>query len=173
VGVISPIFPPPGGHGHSSVPGNELTQIIPFSRGEFVTRASFVPDARTLDLVRRLRALWRHTQLRGRDDFDRACFLIGGDDSTTIERYAVAFFQGTQLFALRRLRFFNTKSDAVSDDEMWLARLLLALYSEDHTSARYLIALRIAPAGHRRLMFLAQGLACRLCAEGTRDETQP
>jgi hypothetical protein len=136
-------------------------------------RNNFEPDARTLDLVRRLRVLWRHAQLSGGVDFDRACFLIAGDESITIERYAAAFFQGTQLFALRRLRFFNTKSDAVSDDEMWLARLLLALYSEDHTSARYLIALRIAPAGHRRLMFLAGGLACRVCAEVTRDETQP
>ena len=126
--------------------------------------ATFGPDQRTLALVRRLRALWRHTQLSGREDFDRGCFLIAGDESTTIERFAGAFFQGTQLFALRRLRFFNTKSDAVSDDEMWLARLLLALYSEDHTSARYLMAIRIAPAGHRRLMFLAQGLASHLCA---------
>ncbi len=125
------------------------------------------PDQRTLAIVRRLRALWRHTQLSGREDFDRACFLIAGDESTTIERYAAAFFQGTQLFALRRLKFFNTKSDAVSDDEMWLARLLLALYSEDHTSARYLMAIRIAPAGHRRLMFLAQGLASHLCAGNT------
>jgi hypothetical protein len=150
------------------LPGKALTQIILFSRPEFVMRTNFEPDARTVDVVRRLRALWRHAQLSGREDFDRACFLIAGDDSTTIERYAVAFFQGTQLFALRRLRFFNTKSDAVSDDEMWLARLLLALYSEDHTSARYLIALRIAPAGRRRLMFLAQGLAVRLCAGSTR-----
>ena len=133
--------------------------------------ATFGPDERTLNLVRALRVLWRHTQLSGGEDFDRACFLIAGDESTTIERYATAFFQGAQLFALRRLRFFNTKSDAVSDDEMWLARLLLALYSEDHTSARYLMALRIAPAGHRRLMFLAQGLASRLCAGNSVAET--
>lgn len=145
------------------LPGKALTQIIPFSRGESFMPANFGPDERTLNLVRRLRALWRHTQLSGREDFDRACFLIAGEDSVAIERYAAAFFQGTQLFALRRLKFFNTKSDAVSDDEMWLARLLLALYSEDHTSARYLMALRIAPAGHRRLMFLAQGLASHLC----------
>jgi hypothetical protein len=146
------------------LPGEELTQIIPFSRREYVMRPNSQPDERTLDLIRALRALWRRTQLSGREDFDRACFLIAGDESTTIERFAGAFFQGAQLFALRRLIFFNTKSDDVSDDEMWLARLLLCLYSEDHTSARYLIALRIAPAGHRRLMFLAQGLASRLCA---------
>ena len=146
------------------LPGYALTKIIPFLRGDSFMPATFGPDQRTLALVRALRVLWRHTQLSGREDFDRACFLISGDESTTIERYAAAFFQGTQLFALRRLRFFNTKSDAVSDDEMWLARMLLALYSEDHTSARYLMALRIAPAGHRRLMFLAQGLAFHLCA---------
>jgi hypothetical protein len=122
-------------------------------------------DERTLGLIGRLRGLWRHTQLNGREDFDRACFLISGDETTTTERYAAAFFQGTQLFALRRLKFFNTKSASVSADEMWLARLLLALYGKDYTSARYLMALRIAPAGRRRLMFLAQGLADRLCTE--------
>jgi hypothetical protein len=83
--------------------------------------------------------------------------------STTAERYAAAFFQGLQLFALRRMRFFPAKADTVSSDEMWLARLLMALKAEDFTSAKYLMALRVAPVGHRRLLFLAGRLAEILC----------
>jgi hypothetical protein len=122
-------------------------------------------DKHTLKLVENLRDLWIRAQLAGRGDFDRACLLIAGDESTTVERYASAFFQGAQIFARRRLTFFTTKSEAVSEDEMWLARILQALESGDYTSARYLIALRIAPDGRRRLLFLAQGLASHLCEE--------
>lgn len=121
-------------------------------------------DSGIMELIRRLRVLWRRCQLSGRDDFDRACLLIAGDETTTAERFAAAFFQGAQIYARCRLRFFNAKSAEVSDDEMWLARLLLSVHAEDYTSARYLMALRIAPEGRRRLMFLGEGLAGHLCA---------
>ena len=104
-----------------------------------------------------------------RNDFDRACSLIAGDKNTTVERYAVAFFQGLQIFALRRMRFFPAKADTVSEDEMWLARLLMALKAEDFTSAKYLMALRVAPPGHRRLLFLAEKLAENLCPTDLRQ----
>jgi hypothetical protein len=120
-------------------------------------------DEGTLELVRQARVLLRQSQLKRRNDFDRACSLIAVERSTTAERYAAAFFQGLQLFALRRMRFFPAKADTVSSDEMWLARLLMALKAEDFTSAKYLMALRVAPVGHRRLLFLAGRLAEILC----------
>jgi hypothetical protein len=139
-------------------------RVIPFSRAAPSGRRSpSAPDARTAQLIRELRVLWRRSQLSRRDDFDRACLLIAEDEETTVERYAAAFFQGLQLFAHRSLRFFNAKSGAASDDEMWLARILLALEAEDYTSAKYLMALRVAPEGRRRLLFLAQRLAGILC----------
>jgi hypothetical protein len=116
-------------------------------------------DGETLALVRRLRVLLRECQLSPRIDFDRACSLIAGDVTTTTERYAAAFFQGLQLFATRRLRFFPAKADAVSEDEMWLARLLQALNADDFATAKYLMALRVVGKGHRRLLFLAEKLA--------------
>jgi hypothetical protein len=137
--------------------------VIPFSGALRAPIENPVLGERMMELVRALRRLWRRCQLAGRDDFDRACLLIAGHDRASAERYAAAFFQGVQIFARCRLRFFNAKSDAVSDDEMWLARILVSLDTKDYTSARYLMALRIAPEGHRRLMFLAQGLADRLC----------
>jgi hypothetical protein len=141
---------------------NGWDNIVPFT-GPGQVSARYAPDAETRWLLAALRDLWRRTQLSGRGDFDRACLLISGDETTTVERYASAFFQGAQIFARRRMTFFNSRSEAYSEDEMWLARILQALHNEDYTSARYLMALRIAPDGARRLMFLAQGLAARLC----------
>jgi hypothetical protein len=149
--------------------GEDATStVIPFTRDNIrAPVTSSPPDERASQLIRALRVLWRRSQLSRSDDFDRACLLIAGDETTTVERYAAAFFQGVQIFAHRSLKFFTAKSQAVSEDEMWLARILLALHSEDYTSARYLMALRVVPEGHRRLMFLAQGLASILCGQIT------
>jgi hypothetical protein len=139
--------------------GEWPANVIPLARAAMPGSAEVRVDADMLELVRQARVLLRQSQLRRRNDFDRACSLIAGDKSTTTERYAAAFFQGLQLFALRRMRFFPAKADTVSGDEMWLARLFVALRAEDYTSAKYLMALRVAPVGHRRLLFLAERLA--------------
>jgi hypothetical protein len=144
---------------------NGTENVVPFRRHGAAPGANSAPDEVTLRLLRALRDLWRRTQLTGRGDFDRACLLISGDETTTVERYAAAFFQGAQIFSRRRLTFFTGKAETFSDDEMWLARILLALHSEDYTSARYLMALRVEPEGGRRLMFLAHGLASHLCPD--------
>lgn len=143
--------------------GEWPANVIPLLRAARPMTGEARVDAETLELVRQVRVFLRQSQLRRRNDFDRACSLIAGDKSTTVERYAAAFFQGLQIFALRRLQFFPAKADTVSQDEMWLARLLMALKSEDFTSAKYLMALRVAPVGHRRLLFLAEKLAEILC----------
>lgn len=143
------------GQAHDGWPAN----VIPLARAAMPVSGEIRVDADTLELVRQARVLLRQSQLRRRNDFDRACSLIAGDKSTTTERYATAFFQGLQLFALRRMHFFPGKADTVSEDEMWLARLLIALNAEDYTSGKYLMALRVAPIGHRRLLFLAEKLA--------------
>jgi hypothetical protein len=145
--------------------------VIPLARAARPVSAEVRVGADTLELVRQARVLLRQSQLKRRNDFDRACSLIAGDKSTTTERYAAAFFQGLQLFALRRMRFFPAKADTVSEDEMWLVRLLMALKAEDHTSSKYLMALRVAPLGHRRLLFLAEKLADILCPADLRHAT--
>jgi hypothetical protein len=143
--------------------GGWPANVIPLARAAMPLSDEIRVDAETLELVRQARVLLRQSQLKRRDDFDRACSLIAGNRSTTTERYAAAFFQGLQLFATRRLQFFPAKADTVSRDEMWLARLLMALKAEDYTSSKYLMALRVAPPGHRRLLFLAERLADILC----------
>jgi len=146
-----------------------MGKVVPFSGASSSVATAQPIDGKTLELVWALRDLWRRTQLAGRGDFDRACMLIAGDRDTTVERYASAFFQGAQIFARRRMQFFNAKSESVSDDEMWLARILQALHKADYTSARYLMALRIDLEGRRRLMFLAQGLSAHLMGVRARD----
>ena len=146
---------------------NAMSKVIPLACASIAPAEAIPLDAQTRSLVENLRGHWVRSQLAGRADFDRACMLIAGDESTTVERFASAFFQGAQIFARRRLTFFTTKTEAVSEDEMWLARILQAFAGGDYISARYLIALRIVPDGRRRMMFLAQGLASHLCADQT------
>lgn len=124
-------------------------------------------DAPTMALVRRLRGLLRGSLLQARDDLDHACILITAEPSVSAERYAAAFFHGLESFARRQLRFYTEKADMASVDEMWLARMIQALQIRDTVNARYLLALRVEPAGRRRLLFLAQGLADALLAEDT------
>jgi hypothetical protein len=139
------------------------SNVILLARAAMPPRMQTAVNGDILELIRSLRVLLRQSRLRPRTDFDHACSLIAVDSDSTAERYAAAFFQGLQLFALRQLCFFTVRANTASDDEMWLARLLLTLKSGDFTSAKYLMALRIAGKGHRRLLFLAEKLAQILC----------
>jgi hypothetical protein len=134
----------------------------PFSPIKPVAENEYAVDEATLAFVGKLRVLHRFSRMTRRSDFDHACSLIAGDNETSAERYAAAFFHGAQLFALRPLKFFSESARTVSADEMWLARLLTALHGEDFVSARYLMALRMENAGLRRMLFLAGGLASAL-----------
>ena len=168
-----PLYHASGSHISSSAVGHQYAgfdlgregtsgRIIPFIGDGTAWGEHRAVNDETHHLIRRLRSLWRDVQLTGQQDFDHGCLLIAMSDTMALERYATAFFQGVQLFAKRRLVLFNTKSEAVSDDEMWIARLLQSIHSDDYVSARYLLESRIAPEGRRRLMFLAKGLASHL-----------
>lgn len=141
--------------------------VVPFpGRSSHVPAVALAIDPAVMRMISKLRSLLYQSLLRPRKDFDHACMLISADENITMERYASAFFHGMELFGLRRLCFYPLSSIAVSDDEMWLARLLISLDKGDYTSARYLIALRAKSQGHRRLLFLAQGLAASMSASG-------
>jgi hypothetical protein len=117
------------------------------------------PDEDTRSLVRRLRLLLQQSLLRPRQDWDKACMLIAAEPNVTLDRYAAAFFHGLEVHGRRTLHFFMPQADEISDDEMWMFRLITQLQAEDEMNARYLIALRVEPAGRRRILFLAGGLA--------------
>lgn len=144
--------------------------VVRFPRESYALPAAPAVDPAAMQMIVKLRLLLCQSLLRPRKNFDHACMLISADENITMERYASAFFQGMELFGLRQLCFYPVSSIAVSDDEMWLARLLISLDKGDYTSARYLIALRAKSQGHRRLLFLAQGLAALMSASGADHE---
>lgn len=119
----------------------------------------YAPNAIERRIVQKLRALLLSSLLKPRGDFEKACFLIAADANITTERYAAAFFHGLEIFGIRKFEFYNLGSASVSLDEMWAVRLLLSLLAEDYSTVRYLMSVRIEPAGQRRLGFLAQQLA--------------
>lgn len=116
-------------------------------------------DEATRQLIVRLRVLLQQSLLRPREDLDKACMLISGDPNVTVERYAAAFFHGLEVHGRRGIRFFTPKAREISIDEMWMTRLLEAFQTRNDLNARYLLSLRVEPAGRRRLSFLANGLA--------------
>jgi hypothetical protein len=123
------------------------------------------PDHAALDLVRRLRPLLQLSLLQPRNDWDQACLLIAASRGAAVERYACAFFHGLEVHGSRGWQFFANPAESASGDEMWIARLILKLQVEDEANASYLIATRIKPAGRRRMLFLASGLARSLAGD--------
>jgi len=116
----------------------------------------------TFDLVQKLRALLQESLLQPTQDLHHACVVIAADPQTSIERIAAAFFHGLDIYARRRMVFFNTRASGVSGGERWMARLLQVLSQGDEASARYLIESTIEPSGRRWMLFLARELAAQL-----------
>lgn len=125
----------------------------------------------TRRLIVQLRTLLQQSLLRGREDIDKACMLIAADPDVTAERYAAAFFHGLELYGRRNIKFFTTKAQEISIDEMWMTRLLEAFQGRNEINARYLLSLRVEPAGRRRLAFLANSLARALLPETEQQST--
>jgi hypothetical protein len=152
---------------HSAANGNDEAQGAGFADNVTLLRPTLPyeavlppqPDEATYALIVRLRDLLQLSLLRPREDLDKACMFIANDANVSAELYAAAFFHGLETYGKRRLRFFTTRSREVSVDEMWMARLLNALYTGNVLNSRYLLSLRIEQIGHRRLGFLAAGLA--------------
>ncbi len=127
-------------------------------------------DPQTWALVRTLRRLMSESLLQPRDELGHACMMIVADPGTSIERFAAAFFHGLSRYARRKLVFFPVRATSVSQDELWLAKLLQALREEDIASSRYLLESAVAPEGRRWLLFLANALAGHLVPPGRLPE---
>lgn len=100
--------------------------------------------------------------LAPRMDIEHTCLVIAAEPGDAAQRFGVALFRGLQQYARRQMVFYNRGARERSDDETWLLRLLSAFDSQDEASARALIAWRVVPMGHRRMRFLAAGLAAAL-----------
>lgn len=106
----------------------------------------------------RLRWLAIRSRLAPRPDLERACFLLAGETDVSLERFAIAFFRGLEERATRDMSLYRPGTQAVSDDEAWLIRLIAAWQSGDEKAASALVSWRICPESRRWMRFLSAGL---------------
>jgi len=123
-------------------------------------------ERRDLDL---LRWLALKSALAPKPDLERACRLLAGDPRPSLERFAVAFFRGLSRKARRGMTFHRPGVEALSDDEVWLTRLIAAWEAGDAPAASALVAWRVRPDGRRWLRFLSDGLARALAERRVED----
>ncbi|MEO0496818.1 MAG: hypothetical protein AAF141_05530 [Pseudomonadota bacterium] len=113
----------------------------------------------TLD---RLRWLAIRASLHGREDMDQACALLVGDANQSFERFGEMFFRGLAMHSRHRLRFHRPRATEMTDDEIWLLRLLRMYAQNDSAQAARMIAWHIPKGEQRWMRFLAEGIARRV-----------
>jgi hypothetical protein len=106
----------------------------------------------------RLRWLFLKSRLAPKPDLDKACFLLAGGESTSVERYGFAFFGGLGVHGLREMSFYRPGAKGASEDEIWLMRLVSAWRRGEEKAASALVAWRIAAPGRRWMRFLSSGM---------------
>ncbi|KQT88193.1 hypothetical protein [Aurantimonas sp. Leaf443] len=111
------------------------------------------------DELNRLRWFALKSALAPRPDFERACFLLAGDDDVSLERSAIAFFRALSAKSLFDMSFYRPGAKAASDDEIWLLRLLEAWRAGNDAAAGALVAWRVRPEARRWLRFLSARFA--------------
>ena len=141
--------------------GEPVARVLAFPGGNCPTVRPALPslsDAER-DELNRLRWFVTRSRLAPKPDLERACFLLAGEAGVSLDRYAVAFFRGLSLKAHRDMVFYRPGTASISDDEVWLLRLLSTIRAGHNAAARALVAWRVRPDGQRWLRFLADSLA--------------
>ncbi len=115
-------------------------------------------DAQRVELDR-LRWLALRSRLAPRPNLEKACFLLAAGREASLERISVCFFHGLSAHGRHDMVLYRQGAKAVSDDEIWLMRLLAAWRRGDSRAAGALVAWRVAPSHQRWLRFLAEGLS--------------
>ncbi|GGE13173.1 hypothetical protein GCM10011390_35340 [Aureimonas endophytica] len=113
--------------------------------------------AERLDLDR-LRWMALRSQLAPRPDLERACFLLAGETGVSFERFAIAFFRGLQARARLPMTLYRPGARHMSDDEVWLLRLVAAWRRGEDKGAAALVAWRVEASGRRWMRFLSAGM---------------
>jgi hypothetical protein len=116
-----------------------------------------VSAAERVDLER-LRWMALRAQLAPRPDLERACFLLAGESGASFERFAICFFRGLDARSRRAMVFYRPGAKHLSDDEIWLLRLVSAWRRGEEKAASALVSWRVAEPGRRWLRFLSAGM---------------
>lgn len=131
--------------------------------------ASRIAATRTLDAaerveLERLRWLALRAQLAPKASLEKACWLLAGQPTASLDRYATAFFRGLCDSAATEMIVYRPGAASVSDDESWLLRLVAAWRAEQETAAAALVSWRVRPEARRWMRFLSSGMVRALDA---------
>ncbi len=135
-------------------------RVLAFPRcptAERVAAARELSGAQRLELER-LRWLALRAQLAPKADLEKACYLLAGQPTASLDRYATAFFRALCDHATSEMTVYRPGAATVSDDECWLLRLVSAWRSGQDTAAGALVAWRVRPQARRWMRFLSHGM---------------
>lgn len=104
-----------------------------------------------------MRWLALRARLRGRQDMDRACYLLAGCQNMSFERCGLLFFSALQHYSRHDLAMHRPAAKTLTRDEVWLLRLLDA--SPDAALYSRMIAWHIEPRAQRWMRYLGRELA--------------
>lgn len=143
------------------VTGATGARILAFPGAALPAAAPATPalTAAERELLDRLRWFALRSRLAPKPDLERACFLLAGEANVSLERFATAFFRGLADKASREIALYRPGTRSVSDDEIWLIRLLDASATGQDSAAAALVAWRVRPEARRWMRFLAGSLA--------------
>ena len=130
---------------------------------ERINAARSLTDGQRLDLER-LRWLALRAQLAPRADLERACYVLAGQPTASLDRLATVFFRGLAERASSEMVIYRPGAASVSDDECWLLRLVAACRDERDAAAGALVAWRVAPSARRWMRFLSAAMVRALDA---------
>lgn len=115
-----------------------------------------VSEGERIDLDR-LRWLAMRSQLAPRHDPEKACYLLAAEKDVSLERFSIAFFRALSGMS-REMVLYRPGAKSVSDDEIWLLRLVAAWRSNSDAAAGALVAWRVSPPARRWMRFLSAGM---------------
>jgi hypothetical protein len=141
------------------VSGTTSARILAFPGTCVPAGAPATLSAAERERLDRLRWFALKSRLAPKPDLERACFLLAGEANVSLERFATAFFRGLADKASREIALYRPGTRSVSDDEIWLIRLLEASATGQDSAARALVAWRVRPEARRWMRFLAGSLA--------------
>jgi hypothetical protein len=139
---------------------NSGQDVLAFPRCPTSQRLSAMHEpsaAERLD-IDRLRWMAMRSRLAPRPDLERACFLLAGETDVSFERFAIAFFRGLDIRGSRPMAFYRPGARQLSDDEIWLMRLVSAWRRGEESGAAALVSWRVQASARRWLRFLSAGM---------------
>lgn len=142
------------------------TRILHFPRcptAERMSASRELTPAQRIDLDR-LRWLALRSQLAPKPDLERACYVLAGEPAASLDRYATAFFRGLCDNASHEMAIYRPGAKAVSDDEIWLTRLLAAWRGGEEKLAAALVGWRVRRPAQRWMRFLSANMVRALDA---------